>query len=418
MALTIDATLSEKPLVGEAQATPYELTPLRRSIVQNVTKNVERAALTFTGCMDSDDGQNYNQSGEVTQSYKTGMVKLQRTFTDECLDYQNLTEYYCKGNSFRRIAHECGRCVGGACAKYLEYVPGAPPNENRALDIIAYIDTDTSDWFRTRDPDTGYSITTEWWFNISATEPDVRRVLDLAAQLFYEKTGVSLIVRDVRLKSFDWMASPSDASGPWVKEILETEAEPPEILIVFSPRNGAWINGGYMVFPEPAEEDSLYCNEFEIAHPDIGQRGAGAMIIDWDIRYATCGYDRDTPPGRTRISETPILRNSSRGYYECRDNSSEICVLRTDGLYYQCGSTLSDLSSDRDFLIASTVIHEIAHLLDTEQYGHYGSVTCADVPTSDEIGIQAFRRAAQESFGMCPKTFPLIIDHFKGCPIS
>ena len=405
----LDATLSEKPLVGEAQATPYQITPLRRDIVKNVTRNVERAAMTFTSCTDSDGGPNYNQRGEVAQNYTARNINRQRMFTDQCLDYKNLTEYYCVGSSFRKTTQECDfKCVDGVCAKYLEYVPGAPPDENRALDIIAYIDTDTSDWYRTRDPDTGYSLTTEWGFNQTATEPDVRRVLDLAAQLFYEKTGVSLIVRDVRLQSFDGI-HPYDYE--WVKELLETEAEPPEMVAIFSPRDGAWVNGGYSVFSQPVEEDSPYCNEFELAYPEIGQKGAGIVIIDWDHYYAACGYDHDNPPGRTRISETPASN-------ECYGNQSDICVLRNDGLYYQCESTLSDIYSERDFWTTSVIIHEITHTLDTESYGHFGSVTCPDVPKPSEVGWETFRRAHQENFGICPKTFPLIIDHFKGCSVS
>src|SRR3989338_899637 len=109
------------PLVGEAQATPYQITPLRRDIVKNVTRNVERAAMTFTSCTDSDGGPNYNQRGEVAQNYTVRNTNQQRTFTDTCFDYKNLTEYYCVGNSFRKTTQECDfKCVDGACAKYLE----------------------------------------------------------------------------------------------------------------------------------------------------------------------------------------------------------------------------------------------------------------------------------------------------------
>lgn len=254
-----------------------------------------------------------------------------------------------------------------------------PANKNRALDVIAYLDTDSFP---------------------GVTENDVRRVLARTGELFFAKTGIHIVVRDVQSVSLNNLVVTVDNTYPlidWARTHNLTHKA--ESVIIFSKLLTNWQTGGFAESAAFDDSSVEYCNEFDGL---AGQRGFSIPVIDFHHHFSRCGYDENSFPGTNRISEVP-----TQG--ECSNNPNDICVLRSDRLYYQCQSTVQDVYSDLDFFTATSIIHELSHGIDLDAYGHYGEYPKCTLEAID-------RNDAQLNFGMCPKTFSQFSSHLKGCP--
>ncbi len=71
-------------------------------------------------CSDTDNGQNYTQTGTVVGPSVTGGAAS--SYTDSCTDGYNVREYYCAGGLVANVMYYCtSPCVNGACS-------GSPPS--------------------------------------------------------------------------------------------------------------------------------------------------------------------------------------------------------------------------------------------------------------------------------------------------
>ncbi|VVC03260.1 Uncharacterised protein [Candidatus Bilamarchaeum dharawalense] len=77
---------------------------------ENVEIAYKKACLVVENCIDSDGGNNKNMIGTVT--------KGSESFTDYCMDSNQLAEYYCADSNISLVGIPCGLgniCMNGAC---------------------------------------------------------------------------------------------------------------------------------------------------------------------------------------------------------------------------------------------------------------------------------------------------------------
>ena len=121
---------------------------------------------------------------------------------------------------------------------------------------------------------------------------------------------------------------------------------------------------------------------------------APIAAVDFSHKYARCGYN----------DQGDRVSNTSFGG-ECRNSTGLMCVLRTDGAYWVCPNSLSDLYAEQDYFIAGTFVHEFMHPFGAAGNNyHYGTALCAartGISAGDAANLVPFQR----SFGMCPDLF-------------
>jgi hypothetical protein len=282
---------------------------------------------------------------------------------------------------------------------------GIPFNQNRVnrmLDVQVVVDTGSY---------TYDGVTAESYSRM--TDAEIEETLTLADRLFAEKTGVHLRLLGIERRSLSGLSNL--ALSEWARTYIETTANAPEAFVVFSLRDPTWIYGGLARLSLPASSDSGYCSEFMVNQGAIEseyqttevQRNAGIAIINWEHKFGSCGYE-STFPRRARLSEQP-----QRG--ECRNNPEDTCVLQGAG-YFQCAALTRERSAKPLFFRASSVVHELIHTLDREQYGHTGEARCRAVMSSDSTYTPLDPRYSEEWFSMCPASFPLISTQIRTCP--
>lgn len=280
-------------------------------------------------------------------------------------------------------------------------IPVNPHRSNGALDVQAVVDTG----FYTYDGVTAQSA-------VDMTDQDIEETIVLASRLFAEKTGVSIRLRGIERRS---LADLSYAGlSDWTRDYLETVPNPPEAFIIFSLRDGAWMYGGYARLSAPVATDSMYCNEFALnqglALPEqrIAQEqlNAGIAFINWEHKFGSCGY-ADAFPRRLRVSEGP-----QRG--ECRNNPDALCVMGEAG-YFQCASVTHERAAKPLFFRASTIVHELMHTLDVQEYGHLGEATCRAIMAGDPTFAPQEIGYSEEWFSMCPASFRNVISQRRSC---
>jgi hypothetical protein len=280
-------------------------------------------------------------------------------------------------------------------------IPVNPYRSNGALDVQVVVDTG----FYTYDGVTAQGA-------IDMTDQDIEETIALASLLFAEKTGVSLHLRGIERRS---LAHLSYAGlSEWARDYLETVINPPEAFIIFSLRDGAWMYGGFARLSTPVSSDSTYCNEFVVnqglAIPEQRiaqeQRNAGIALINWEHKFGSCGYT-ETFPRRSRVSKGP-----QRG--ECRNNPDDTCVVGEAG-YFQCASVTHERAAKPLFFRASTIVHELMHTLDVQEYGHLGEDTCQTIMAGDPTFAPQQLVYSEEWFSMCPASFRNVISQRRSC---
>lgn len=74
-----------------------------------------QTTLTYQSCLDSDEGLDFDEKGNVEVQYTYNQKVKKVTLDDECAD-GILKEYYCSGKRHRLREHPCEvSCVEGAC---------------------------------------------------------------------------------------------------------------------------------------------------------------------------------------------------------------------------------------------------------------------------------------------------------------
>ncbi|MBS3068444.1 hypothetical protein J4450_07085 [Candidatus Micrarchaeota archaeon] len=278
-------------------------------------------------------------------------------------DQENVTLPGCNCNSTQYCNYN------KTCKAILSYLQDQPQQKNHALDIVIFID-----------PAANYS---------DLTDQRAFEVLEITKKLFYNKTGVTIVVREqIERKALG--------------NLILNNA--PEVIVVFSKQETAGTSGGFS-FTSEQKHNPTYCNEFELVTKT--QDNVGIAVVNWHHWYARCGYERQ---GENLVRTSQIPNTG-----ECSNNKNDTCMLRQDGKYYQCASTVDNLYSNLDYSTASTIIHEITHTLDRDSYGHFGQIPGCEEERNRYANQNDFIRASEENFNMCPKTFDLIQTRFNGC---
>lgn len=281
-------------------------------------------------------------------------------------------------------------------------VPVLLNRSNRTLDVQVIVDTGIYTYGGTSAQG-----------DIDMTDADIETTMLLADRLFAEKTGVHIRIRGIERSSLADVGY--GALWGWARNYVETVTNPPEAFVIFSLREPSWMNGGFAQLSEATSPMSGYCNEFVLDQGLLpisqrisqDQRNAGIAIIDWSHKFASCGYG-DQFPRRTRVSETP-----TRG--ECRNNPDDVCLIRNAD-YFQCASLADERSAKPLFFRASSIVHELMHTLDAQEYGHIGEVTCNAAMAGDTTYVPTDTHYNEEWFSMCPRAFSGVSTRIRSCP--
>ncbi len=211
---------------------------------------------------------------------------------------------------------------------------------------------------------------------------DFARVFARAADILQEKTGERL----VQTAYVD--VGPGRAIDIARRYVNAHADGPPDGVIVLSDDQESRQYGGYS---ETVELPGRHVNRFP--SPFEGERRAYVAVVDFFHLYAKCGYD----------SRLKHVSPFSRGG-ECRGVEGLLCV--DNGPYWTCPDSTMDLNADREYFIASVIVHEFIHpfgRLGDED--HYGTPQCRARTGMTSEGATD-RRLSQENLGMCPDLFP------------
>ena len=222
---------------------------------------------------------------------------------------------------------------------------------------------------------------------VSAKPPpavDVDRVFARANDMLFLKTGARMTVVDRATGS----SNPSSAATLYINA---HPADPPDGVLVLSDDATATEFGGYSVsLPHPT---TATANRYP--SPYVGSNRTYIAVIDFFHKYSRCGYN----------SQGDHVSNVSFGG-ECRNVSGLQCVLRSDGAYWVCPGSPSDLYADQDYFIGSSIVHEFMHPFGPAGNGdHYGTPTCTartGMSAADQANLVLF----QQNYGMCPDVYP------------
>lgn len=221
---------------------------------------------------------------------------------------------------------------------------------------------------------------------------DVVRIVAKASDFLFERTGS-------RMRLIDMADAGPGTSIERASRYLDAwTGEQPDGIVVWSDDPDAVSFGG---FSQTVARLQPFVNRF----PGVsGNNRIYVSTIDYDHKYARCGYDTT---GAIRISD-----KSANG--ECRNQSGLVCV--DTGRYWQCPDSLSDFYAQPDVFQASTVVHEFMHPFGSAgNNDHYGTPTCIA-----RVGMSATEAAdlakGQWNMGQCPDLFL----HFRptGAPSS
>ena len=221
--------------------------------------------------------------------------------------------------------------------------------------------------------------------NASASVPksqsDVLRIFALANDMLFQRTGSRMRLIDMR------DALPDTASRIATIYMESSPPEQPDGLIIWLEDETAVSAGGYSITQiRPAP----YTNRFPATS---GANRLFVSAIDYDHKYARCGYDS--------IGEVRISDRSANG--ECRNQNGLLCV--HNGRFWTCPDTLNDFYAQPDVFPASVIVHEFLHPVGLAgNNDHYGTPTCtARVAMSAPDASD--RAKAQWHMGQCPDLF-------------
>ena len=207
---------------------------------------------------------------------------------------------------------------------------------------------------------------------------DVTRVFDKANQLLMSLTGERMIQVDLATVG---PGVPIDLARTYMSSLPGPQ---PDGVLALSDDATATSFGGYsttFVMPPP------YANRYPNS---AGASRAYLAVVHFEHKYARCGYNFETGP---RVSDRSIGG-------ECRGQPGLICV--DNGRYWQCPDSLSDLYSEPDRFVASSIVHEFMHPFGSAgDRDHFGTPEC--VARTGQPGSD--RLISQQHCGMCPDLF-------------
>ena len=218
----------------------------------------------------------------------------------------------------------------------------------------------------------------------SATAPasaDLDRAFARAIDIMFQKTGE-------RMERVGFVNAGRGNATTQAAQYLTTLPTPmPDGVLALSDDATATSFGGYSTttsLPSP------FVNRFP--SPVVGANRAYVAVVDFEHKYARCGYD----DAGNRIGD-----RSAGG--ECRNQNGLLCV--NNGRYWQCPDTLTDLYSQPDVFPACTIVHEFMHPFGREgNFDHYGTQQCTSRTGMSPADVTD-RRKFQESCGMCPDVY-------------
>ena len=223
-------------------------------------------------------------------------------------------------------------------------------------------------------------------FNPYLTE--IQEVIKVTDFKLNQLTGVNLELRKVYYLDTLGESTNSYKDSLQYKKILNDKAV--NGVIVLTKEFNTEEQGGFSVsyeFPD-------YCNGFK--SPKVGQNIIYYAYMDWEHKYASCGYNYDTDEH---------ISNVSIGG-ECRGIQGTPCVF--NGNYYICENAQEYFYSEFNNFMGSLFIHEMMHPFGEHgNYDHYGASSCLQ----EEFDLAT----SQYYCGMCPNVYENFKNSFIEC---
>jgi hypothetical protein len=220
---------------------------------------------------------------------------------------------------------------------------------------------------------------------------DVTRVFTLATSKLEEKTGQWMRLVDIVYGYSARSFSRPDQYDLVMRYLKDHPSNLPDGILLFSVEEPCKHGGFSFAVKGPGS----FVNEFPSPRPDMGRDKVYVAMVEFNHRYALCGYDDNRAK---HISDVSVDG-------ECRNQPGLRCEQQGD--FWVCPNTFNDLYADHDYFIASGIIHEFLHPFGMDPEGgmdHYGSTGC-----NERTGMKAKDfdlRQAQLNFVMCPDIFP------------
>jgi len=243
------------------------------------------------------------------------------------------------------------------------------------------------------------------------SDEEIANFFSSASQLTYDRACVSIKIISGAILRVNLLSDGSDLNTTVATTLSSHKdllAQANGFTLLTDVDKTATTFGAHTFFLNLATDYYLpgYCNPFAYK---IGYKSILGSIIDWDHRFAQCGYDDQG----NHVSDNSFPQ-------ECRTRPTK-CVLYNG--YYMCANSVNDYyASTKSMFAVTSIVHEIMHAFgDNSNYDHYGTDVCKSYPVPKKefacqttAGESSFLDESECYISMCPYVY----ENLKNTPVS